>query len=724
MFGRTTVGVLTVAVLVLAGTIAAAPRTSGAAGGVTADAIGAHLVSVQPCRLADTRTGEGFTRLDANTVRVRVAGRCGLADAPAAVALSAVSVGARTPGFLTLYPAGILRPLASNLNYRSGQIRSNAAITRVGEDGSVDVYTTSGDVVLDTSGAFVHVGPVATGRLVPVTPRRLLDTRAHTVVAPGGTVTVPLPAGTPADATALSLVVTVTESSGPGFVTTSPTGTTRPLASILNLDARGQTRAAGGIHSIGPDGLSIYLSGGGHVVVDLTGWFTGASAAVGTIGTFQPVDPLRLLDTREPRTVENAVATAPLRGGETVEVPTIQAMTMAMNITSVDAEPGFITVHPAGTERPVASMLNPAGGGDIVADFGIAPTSVDGLAVYSQRAGHVVVDLSGWFTTIEHTEPTPDTTLDSTTTTTTVPPTSTTTVPSTTTTVPSTTTTTTVPSTTTTVPSTTTTTTVPSSTTTTTVPSTTTTTTTTVPSTTTTTTTTTTVPSSTTTTTVPVATSTTTTTTVPVTTTTTTVPSNLPVVYLTFDDGPEPSVTPQLLARLASHGVKATFFLVGDHVAAAPAVAAQTSAAGHALGNHTWSHPDLRTLTNAQILQQLNDTNAAILTATGRQVTCMRPPYGYVDPANGPAVTPMNTNVRSVINSTGLTIEMWTHDTRDFEITASTASITAVLNSLPTAPGSASTVLMHDWAPFTLTAVDQWLAAHSSQFEFRTLPNC
>eukprot|EP01041_Mallomonas_annulata_P036209 gene36209-59267_t len=47
---------------------------------------------------------------------------------------------------VTLYPSGILRPLASNLNYRPGQIRSNAAITRVGLDGSVDVYTSSGDV--------------------------------------------------------------------------------------------------------------------------------------------------------------------------------------------------------------------------------------------------------------------------------------------------------------------------------------------------------------------------------------------------------------------------------------------------------------------------------------------------------------------------------------------------------------------------------------------------
>jgi peptidoglycan-N-acetylglucosamine deacetylase len=202
------------------------------------------------------------------------------------------------------------------------------------------------------------------------------------------------------------------------------------------------------------------------------------------------------------------------------------------------------------------------------------------------------------------------------------------------------------------------------------------------------------------------------------------VPSNRPVVYLTFDDGPEPTKTPGLLAVLANHGVHATFFLVGDHIGDAPEIAVQTLAEGHAIGNHSWSHPDLRTLTDSQILQQMNDTSAAILQATGHQVTCMRPPYGYVDPSSGPNVSPMNTNVRNVINSTGLTIEMWSHDTKDWEVTASTSSITAVLNSMPTAPGSSSTVLMHDWTPFTTIAVDQWLAANAGNFEFRTLPNC
>ena len=680
--------VLVVAAITLPSSTFGASGTVDAADALSADAVGAHFVPTQACRLADTRTGTGMTRIDPTTIRVRVAGRCGLPDDLAAVSLNVIADRPTTGGFLTLYPTGIARPIASNLNYRAGQIRSNAAITRVGADGSIDVFSTSGDVVLDTTGAFVDSGPAASGRLVPMEPRRVLDTRPGPPLAPGRSVTIPLPADVPADAAALSLVITVTEAVGAGFVTTHPTGTTRPLASVLNIDASGQTRAAGGIHRVGPDGLTIFLAGGGHVLVDVTGWFTGSSAPVATTGTFVPVDPSRALDTREPRPVENnRVATAPLMSGETVVVPSNDAMTMAVNITSVDAESGFLTAHPAGTARPLASLLNPAGSGDVVANFGIVPTSDAGLAVYSQRAGNVIVDIAGWFTTIEHrdiVEP-PATSAPATTAATTVPP-----LPSTTTTSPSTTTTSTTTSTTSTT----------TTTTTTTAPSTTTTTSTTSPST------------------------TSTTSTSTTSTTTTTPPDGRPIVYLTFDDGPTPTRTPEVLEMLDRHGVHATFFLVGDHVADHPDIAAATLAAGHAIGNHSWDHPDLRTLSNAEILEQLSSTSAAIVSATGHQPTCMRPPFGYVDPFDGPIVTPTNPNVRSLIASTGLTIEMWTHDSKDWEPTASVGSITAVLDSIPSTPGSESNILMHDWVPSTLTAVDAWLSVNASRFDFRTLPNC
>jgi hypothetical protein len=201
------------------------------------------------------------------------------------------------------------------LNFSKGQVRSNAAIVRVGSNGSFDVYqATSGDIVIDTTGWFESAEVATAGRFVPMTPTRLLDTRTDGTrqpVAPGGSVTIPLPGGVAEDAGSLSLNITVTEAAGPGFVTTHPAGTPRPDASVLNLDAAGQTRASGGIHTVSREGLTIHLSGGGHVVVDATGWFTGTSAPVSTEGLFTPYDPTRALDTRVTSPLGQNVPVAP-----------------------------------------------------------------------------------------------------------------------------------------------------------------------------------------------------------------------------------------------------------------------------------------------------------------------------------------------------------------------------------------------------------------------------
>jgi hypothetical protein len=229
---------------------------------VSAASAASKLVPVTPCRLADTRDGTGFTRLDDHTIRVVAGGRCGVSSSATALALSVVAVQPGGSGFVTVYPTGATRPEASNLNFSTGQIRANAAIVAVGAGATFDLYTTTGDVVVDVTGAFVASGATTSGRFVAATPDRMIDTRASARIQPGGTLTVPLPAGVPADAAALALNVTVTDSTGPGFVTSFPAGTTRPDASSLNLDAVGQTRAAGGVYAVSSSGISFFLSGG------------------------------------------------------------------------------------------------------------------------------------------------------------------------------------------------------------------------------------------------------------------------------------------------------------------------------------------------------------------------------------------------------------------------------------------------------------------------------
>lgn len=195
-------------------------------------------------------------------------------------------------------------------------------------------------------------------------------------------------------------------------------------------------------------------------------------------------------------------------------------------------------------------------------------------------------------------------------------------------------------------------------------------------------------------------------------------------MYLTFDDGPDSTQTARIMTLLEQYGIRGTFFVVGGNVAAQPALAASITARGHAIGNHTYTHPDLRTRTDAEVRQQLRDTQAAIQSATGRTPGCMRPPYGYIDPADGPPVSPVNPNVRSVINSEGLAIVMWTHDTDDWRGTTTVQSIVNRLNTLPTAAGAVSNVLMHDFAGNTYTALTQWLPANASRYDFRVVPSC
>ncbi|WP_397536921.1 polysaccharide deacetylase family protein [Rummeliibacillus pycnus] len=150
------------------------------------------------------------------------------------------------------------------------------------------------------------------------------------------------------------------------------------------------------------------------------------------------------------------------------------------------------------------------------------------------------------------------------------------------------------------------------------------------------------------------------------------------LVALTFDDGPSDTVTPKVLKILKKHNIKATFFMVGSQVNANPKMAKQVQEAGHEIGNHTYSHPNLKNLTNAQIKSQLTKTSVAIKKATGHNPTLFRPPYGSVD--------------NRVRVQTKLPVILWSVDTRDWEHHNSQKLLEYVKKE--TYPGAI--ILMHD----------------------------
>lgn len=107
------------------------------------------------------------------------------------------------------------------------------------------------------------------------------------------------------------------------------------------------------------------------------------------------------------------------------------------------------------------------------------------------------------------------------------------------------------------------------------------------------------------------------------------VPTKRNVIALTFDDGPNPVVDPQILAVLRRHGAHATFFMVGARIIANPAPAIEAAAAGMEIGNHTFSHPRLAGLDTTTVDREIGLGAAAIKNwVLGREPTLFRPPYG------------------------------------------------------------------------------------------------
>jgi len=99
-------------------------------------------------------------------------------------------------------------------------------------------------------------------------------------------------------------------------------------------------------------------------------------------------------------------------------------------------------------------------------------------------------------------------------------------------------------------------------------------------------------------------------------------------IALTFDDGPNAAWTPKLLDILATQGVRATFFLLGAQANAEPELVRRMAAAGHIIGNHTWSHPNLARSSSELIQEELRRTQQTLQHITGATVKFFRPPYG------------------------------------------------------------------------------------------------
>lgn len=158
-------------------------------------------------------------------------------------------------------------------------------------------------------------------------------------------------------------------------------------------------------------------------------------------------------------------------------------------------------------------------------------------------------------------------------------------------------------------------------------------------------------------------------------------------VALTFDDGPHPTYTEQILDILDDHDAKATFFVLGERAAQYPGLVAEIVARGHSVQNHTYSHPMLTDVDDETFRQEVRTATAAIEGAGAPAPRCLRPPYGDFLGDDG------GVRVRELAREEGgLELRTWHRDAEDWNLALTPAQVRQRAAEV----GSGQILLLHD----------------------------
>ena len=400
---------------------------------------------LSPYRILDTRAAScvrcgGLGAIPSGTARtVQVSGVGGAQgqSVPAsalAVVLNVTATHVSAPSYVTLYPAGASRPLASNLNVNPGDTVPNLVVVAL-SSGAIDVYNAEGDVdiIIDVAGYFAPpAGTPVPGLFHPIAPVRVCDTRAGTATACSGTASDnELTAGSarkvaitglPAGAAAVVVNLTGTEASEGTFLSVFPPDSgdscaydTPPPFSNLNLIA-GSNRPNRVVVPLGPaQDVCVYNAVGAvDFIIDLNGWFgNGAETSAGSY--FYSITPSRVCDTRSGN--PTACSGHPVvKGGvldltvaSTAGVPPAGSSpapdAVVANVTATDVTtPTFVALYSTDETRPTVSDLNPAPGGGtpnlVVVMLSASGSTPGALALYNDQGSiDAVIDIAGWFQT-------------------------------------------------------------------------------------------------------------------------------------------------------------------------------------------------------------------------------------------------------------------------------------------------------------------------------------
>lgn len=194
----------------------------------------------------------------------------------------------------------------------------------------------------------------------------------------------------------------------------------------------------------------------------------------------------------------------------------------------------------------------------------------------------------------------------------------------------------------------------------------------------------------------------------------------IPKIAITFDDGPKPEVTYPLLDILQKYNVKATFLVVGKWAKLYPDALIRMSDEGHEIGNHSYSHPRLSTLTPTEIEYEIQKTNTIITTITKKPPLFFRPPGGQ-----------LTKTMMKLCQKNGLRIAMWDVNPGDYFIETSivipneansSKSAQDVIESILLKTQNGSIILLHNGYSETLNAIETVIQTLKKQgFQFVTL---
>lgn len=332
-----------------------------------------------PSRILDTREGNGAPTgpLGPNqTLHLQVTGRGGVPTTGVSTVLLNVTVtGPTSAGYLTVYPAGITRPTASNLNFTAGWTGANAVTVQVGAGGKVDIYNPAGNVsvIADVVGYYATAAhPTTGGDYWSDAPTRVLDTRTDGFgpVDPFGGVLMPLDYGSELNPHIKALAVNLTsvDGSAGGYLTAWNGSGLPPTASTLNFGARAVVSNFAVVPTAsctidpscyGMPQIAVYNGSGGttHVIVDIFGFYDDGFTGQGM--RFHPITPTRITDTRD------GLGATRLQPNSSTVIQAPNAVTnqrspaLVANVTGINpSNSTYLALYAYGDAKPAVSNLN------------------------------------------------------------------------------------------------------------------------------------------------------------------------------------------------------------------------------------------------------------------------------------------------------------------------------------------------------------------------------